>query len=182
MAYNPQHGALTAKPLSVSTAAPDGGRSYYYDTTLYKWRPYQSTAEVLAYLDTPAKRTGHFPIFIHSGTLNTSNGTFSGGSITEYWFKDGVNNADLVAKSYTATALPEDVYATVQASGSAINGIVNGTNTFVYAAFIGRKVRLYRNFQLMEPTEEYTFTSSTGSFTVTIAPVTGEKFQIQAYQ
>lgn len=183
MAYNAQDGSLSAKPYAPSQGVPTDSRSYYYDATLYKWRPYQSTAEVLAYLDTPAKRKGNFPIFIHSGTLDTTDGTFSGGSITEYWFKDGVNNSDLVAKTYTSVALPDDVYATVQASGSAINGIVNGTDTFVYAALINRKVRLFRNkTYLMVPDDDYTFNDATGSFTLTIAPVTDETFQIQAYQ
>lgn len=182
MAYNAQDGSLSAKPYAPSQGVPTDARSYYYDSALYKWRPYQSTAEVLTFLDTPAKRSGHFPIFVHSGTLNTTNGTFSGGSVTEYWFKDGISDAHLVTKTYSASSLPDDVYATVAASGSAINGIVNGTNTFVYNAFAGKKVRLYRNGQLLIPTTDYTFTSGSGSFTLVVAPVTGEGFQLQAYQ
>jgi hypothetical protein len=186
MAYNPQDGSLSAKPYAPSQGVPTDSRSYYYDSLIYKWRPYQSTAEVLSYLDTPAKRTGNFPIFIHSGTLNTATGVFTGGSITEYWFKDGVNNADLVVKQSELTPLPDDVDTVVQASGSAIGGVVSGTNTFVFSAFAGKKVRLYRNYQLqgIRTTDPayYSFTAATGSFTVSPAPVTGESFQIQAYQ
>lgn len=185
MAYNPQDGSLSAKPYAPSQGVPTDARSYYYDSALYKWRPYQSTAEVLAYLDTATKRTGHFPVFVHSGTLE-SDGTFTGGSITEYWFKDGVADASLVVKTYNASSLPDDVDVEVTASGSAINGVVDGVDTFVFPAFIGYKVRVSRNYQLIGTTDRgtgfYTYDSTTATFIVAPDPVAGETFQIQAYK
>jgi hypothetical protein len=136
MAYNPQDGSLSAKPYSPSQGVPTDGRSYYFDAVLYKWRPYQSTAEVLTYLDTPAKRSGQFPVFVCSGTLGTD-GTFTGGTVTEYWFKDGINNEHLVAKTSgggggaTSLALLDDVNVTSPSLNQILqyNGTdwVNGT-------------------------------------------------------
>lgn len=97
MAYNPNLHVPTNKPVGIGQAIPTDGRSYYYDEALFKYRPYQSEAEVLAYLNTAASRTGQFSIFINDGTLE-SDGTFTGGTITEYWFKDGTDDADLIVK------------------------------------------------------------------------------------
>jgi hypothetical protein len=99
MAYISSQHTVSNKPLGIGQAIPTDARSYYYQTDIFKYRPYEDTAEVLAYLDTPASRTGQFSIFINDGTLDTTTGEFTGGSVTEYWFKDGVADSDLVAKT-----------------------------------------------------------------------------------
>ena len=38
-------------------------------------------------------------IIINDGTLDTVTGEFTGGTVTEWWFKDGVADADLVEKT-----------------------------------------------------------------------------------
>jgi hypothetical protein len=96
MAYIPSQHSLTAKPMGMSQATPTDGRSYFYDTVNFVYRPYQSVAEVLAYLNLPKYRFGSFPIYINAtGTLN-GDGTFTGGSVEAYIFKDGTTDPDLV--------------------------------------------------------------------------------------
>lgn len=95
--YDPSQHTVSNKAYGVAQAAPTDGRSYYLDMTLFKYRPYAGTAEVLSYLNTDAKRTGHFPIYVSTGTLE-SDGTFTGGEVKEYWFKDGTADANLVVK------------------------------------------------------------------------------------
>jgi hypothetical protein len=102
--YNPQIQVPANKPFSIDQAAPDGGRSMYYDPTLNLWRAFQSTAEVLEYLPLAKNRKGNFPIYINrTGTLN-GDGTFTGGDVEEWWFKNGVLNANLVKKTQGGAA------------------------------------------------------------------------------
>ena len=99
MAYISSQHTISNKPIGIGQAVPTDGRTYYYQTDIFKYRPFQSEAEVLAYLDTPASRTGHMAIIINDGTLDTVTGEFTGGTVTEWWFKDGVADADLVEKT-----------------------------------------------------------------------------------
>jgi parallel beta-helix repeat (two copies) len=88
MSYNPSLHTVTNKALGIAQANPTDARSYFYDEALFKYRPYNSTAEVLTYLDKPDYRTGHVSAFIEEG-----------GVINEYWFKDGTGDNDLVLKN-----------------------------------------------------------------------------------
>lgn len=83
--YNPSLHATSAKAFGVSTAAPTDARSYYYDAGSFSYRPYNSTAEVLSYLNNSTKRSGKFPIYV----------TISG-SIRIYSFLNGVTDGNLV--------------------------------------------------------------------------------------
>lgn len=98
MAYTPSQHTVTNKALGIGQATPTDARSYYFQPDIFVYRPYQSTAEVLSYLDTDAKRTGQFSIIVNDGTLDTTTGQFTGGVNKEYWFKDGVTDGDLVEK------------------------------------------------------------------------------------
>lgn len=82
MAYNPSIHTATNKPIGL-TNKPVDARTYYYDSASFSYRPYTSTSEVLAYLVNPSDRIGHFSIIV--GT-------------SEYWFRDGVADGDLVIK------------------------------------------------------------------------------------
>jgi lysophospholipase L1-like esterase len=106
--YNPALHTVTNKALGIAQAVPTDARSYYYDANLFLYRPYQSTAEVLSYLNLSKYRIGHFPIIVNSGTLQ-SGGTFTGGTVTKYWFKDGVTNSDLVAESANSGGIADTV-------------------------------------------------------------------------
>jgi hypothetical protein len=98
MAYTPSQHTVTNKALGIGQATPTDARSYYFQSDIFVYRPYQDTAEVLAYLDTAQKRTGQFSIFINDGTLDSTTGEFTGGVVHEWWFKDGVADGDLVEK------------------------------------------------------------------------------------
>lgn len=102
MAFNASLHTATNKPIGL-IGKPVDARSYYYDTTYFKYRPYVTTAEALAYLDTASIRAGQFPIIINSdGTL--SNGVITGGANAEWWFRDGVLDANLIFKSSEPTS------------------------------------------------------------------------------
>jgi len=102
--YNPAQGTVSNKPYAPGQAVPTDSRSYFYDATNFLWRPYQSTTEVLSYLNLSKYRTGHFSIYVNpTGTLN-GNGTFTGGTIAEYWFKNGTANGNLVLKQDSTKA------------------------------------------------------------------------------
>lgn len=95
--YTPSKHTLTSKSLGISTGSATDARSMYYDEALFLQRPYQSVEEVIGTLNTATKRKGCFPIFIHTGILN-SNGTFSYGNVEEWWFRNGTADVDLVKK------------------------------------------------------------------------------------
>jgi len=105
MSFNATQHIVFNKPVGIAQALPTDARSYFYDAVNFTYRPYQNTAEVLAYLDQAKYRKGQFPIIINTG------GTLSGGLITggvneEWWFKDGASDADLVQKSGSTLAGP----------------------------------------------------------------------------
>ncbi len=102
--YAPNLHTVTNKALGIAQANPTDARSYYYDPSLFIYRPYQSTAEVIGYLNLPKYRTGQFSILVNSGGTLNPDGTFSGGTIVEYWFKDGVADINLVVKSSVTTS------------------------------------------------------------------------------
>ena len=101
--YNPTKGVVVNKPIGQAQAYPVDARSYYYDGTNFIWRPYQSTAEVLTYLNLSKYRTGQFSIYVNSGGTLNGNGTFTGGVILEYWFKDGVADGNIALKTTSVT-------------------------------------------------------------------------------
>lgn len=77
---------------SVST----DGRSWFYDATNFVMRDYNGTTEVFSYLNLAKYRSGHFPVFVHSGGILQGNGVWLGGITLVYWFKDSTGNANLV--------------------------------------------------------------------------------------
>lgn len=101
MPYNPSKHTVSNKAYGPAGAFPGDTRTYFYDETLFKYRPYRSTAEVLAYLTgstdqlTKDFRTGHFPIIVNIGGTLQSDGSFVGGEIRIYMFRDGQADANL---------------------------------------------------------------------------------------
>jgi hypothetical protein len=80
------------------------------------------------------------------------------------------------------SATPPDEEHLVAASGGDIN---NADTFFIRPAFIGARVRLYRNGTKLGTINNggyyYSFTAGTGRFDIVPAAQTGEIFQIEAY-
>jgi hypothetical protein len=101
--YNPANGTVSNKSYAPGQAVPTDFRTMYYDPTNFTMRPYQSTAEVLQYLNILKYRFGNFDIIINTGgTLNQ--GIITGGVNEVWFFKNGTSDADLVRKIPDATA------------------------------------------------------------------------------
>jgi hypothetical protein len=97
--YNPSLHTVTNKALGVAQANPTDARTFYYDATLFKYRPYQSTAEALTYLNLQKYRVGNFPIIINlTGTLQPD-GSYTDSTVSEYWFEGCVADTCLKVKS-----------------------------------------------------------------------------------
>lgn len=96
--YNPGIHTTTNKAIGLSQAAPTDARSMFFDETFFTYRPYQSTAEVLSYLNLSKYREGKFDIIVNTGGVLGS-GVITGGTNNVYYFRNGLTNADLVRKS-----------------------------------------------------------------------------------
>lgn len=108
MAFNPAIHTATNKPIGL-IGKPVDARTYYYDAVNFVYRAYVSTAEVIAYLNTSADRIGQFSIIINTGG-SLSAGVITGGTNLEWWFKDGVLDANLVLKgSGGASFIEQDI-------------------------------------------------------------------------
>lgn len=103
MPYNPSLHTTSNKSYGLAQAGPVDARSYFYDEALYIYRPYQNTAEVLAYLDQPRYRMGHFRVMVNAGGTLNPDGTFSGGTYMGMWFLNGMADSDLIAGSAEPT-------------------------------------------------------------------------------
>lgn len=105
--YNPSTCCTVSnKAYGSAQATTTDGRSWFYDATNFLMRDYNGTTEVLSYLNTTASRSGHFPIYVHSGGILQSNGVWIGGSTLVYWFKDSTGSANLVRWYTDSTGLP----------------------------------------------------------------------------
>lgn len=87
---------VSNKSYGAAQAVSTDGRSWFYDATNFVQRDYNGTTEVFSYLNLAKYRSGHFPIFVHTGGILQSNGVWLGGSTLVYWFKDSTGNANLV--------------------------------------------------------------------------------------
>lgn len=105
MAYTGDPHIAFNKPVGITQAIPVDARTYYFDSLNFRYREYISTAEVLAYLDLPKYRKGHFSIIINTGGA-LSDGIVTGGVNNAYWFKDGVTDAHLVVMNGAGTIGP----------------------------------------------------------------------------
>jgi hypothetical protein len=127
--YDPEKHTETNKSIGFSQANPADARTYYYDKTLFKYRPFQNTSEVNSYFVHPENRIGHYSIIINDGTL-LSDGTFLGGAIHEYWYKNGVADINLIEKFTVGTVDWTLGYPTYDTryikSGGAAGGDLNG--------------------------------------------------------
>lgn len=95
--YIPSKGSVTAKPIAPSAGVPTDARSYFYDSLNFRWRPFLSIAEARSFLSSQNLRRGHFPVIVNAGGT-VLNGVVTGGINSEYWFKDGLADSNLVEK------------------------------------------------------------------------------------
>lgn len=100
--YNPSNFTVSNKAYGYAQIGAIDARAMFYDGTNFLLRDYQSTAEVLSYLNLSKYRTGHFQIFIHSGGVLNGNGTYTGGITNPWWFRNGTADGDLI-RVYTDT-------------------------------------------------------------------------------
>lgn len=100
MSYSPSQHIPLSKPMGAGAFPLDGKFMFYTNGAggVYKYRPFQSTAEVLTYF-TYAFRVGNFEILVNEGgTLSGDGGSITGGENKVYWFANGVTDEDLVLK------------------------------------------------------------------------------------
>lgn len=103
MAYDPQVHIPVDKPMGIAQAIPVDARSYFYDPAIYKYRPYQTVAEANAYLSIAKFRKGHFSLYMNLDGVLGVDGNYTGGTITEFWYRNGITNGDLVEKLPSVT-------------------------------------------------------------------------------
>jgi hypothetical protein len=102
MAYNPSNHLPISKPLGAGRFPIDGKMMFYTDGAngVYEYRPFVNVAEVLAYFPAGSDlRKGNFEILINEGgVLSPLGDSISGGTNSAWWFRDGIDDMDLVLK------------------------------------------------------------------------------------
>jgi len=189
--YSPSDHSLASKAMGFSQASPSDGRSMYLDKVNFKYRDFQSTTEALSYLSLATNRFGHFPIFVHSGGTLT-NGTWTGGTMTAYWFKDGVSNSDLVVMNTGGGGTPTGFGLTSYGVDSTIIQTKSGyTNANYYSTTASSGQTVFTpGFNIPSPAASYQlfvngvkistgFTNNTTNITFASGKTAGDKVEIQ---
>lgn len=96
--FNPALHTATNKPIGLINKPVDA-RTYFYDEATFLYRQYLNEAEVLGYL-IGIQRVGQFSIIINTGG-SIIDDVLTGGSNAEWWFKDGIEDEDLLLKGST---------------------------------------------------------------------------------
>jgi len=168
--YSPALHTVTNKALGIAQANPTDARSYYYDPSLFLYRPYQSTSEVLAYLNLSKYRTGQFSIIVNNGGTLNPDGTFSGGTFDEYWFKDGVANGDLVIKAAVVTT---DTASWNTAYRKRPVSLAYDSTTNIISLTLGDGSILYDTLSALNPVSLYNGSSTVGD-TLLVSSISGD--------
>lgn len=122
--YNPTNFTVSNKSYGLAQAATTDARSWYYDGANFVMRDYNGTSEVLSYLNLSKYRSGHFPIYVHSGgTLNS--GVWTGGITLVYFFKDGTADGNLVRWYTDSTIVTPKVDTMYRKNDSIIGFTIN---------------------------------------------------------
>lgn len=122
---NPTNGTVSNKSYSPAQAVTTDFRSWYYDGVNFIMRDYNGTSEVLSYINLSKYRSGHYPIYVHSGGSLGSNGVWTGGSTLVYWFKDGTANGDLIRWYTDSTIITPKVDTVYKKNDSVIGFTIN---------------------------------------------------------
>lgn len=126
--YNPSVCCTVSnKAYGAAQAVTTDGRSWFYDATNFVMRDYNGPTEVLSYLNLAKYRSGHFPVYVHSGGILQTNGIWVGGITLIYWFKDSTGNANLVRWYTDSTGIPGGPFYAVANNLSEGNaGLIKG--------------------------------------------------------
>ena len=145
-------------------------RSWYYDSAIFTFRPYQDTIEVLSYLNLPKWRGGNYLIFVNDDGVLNPNGTFTGGAIEAWWFKNGVADSNLV------------LFAGSGGGGGSGAGIfsldttVTADGSFIYDFDFPAEPWVYNDLPNLD---SVTWTSGVIYFHLASAPVSPEQLHFQ---
>lgn len=93
--YAPSAHVQVNDAVAPAQATPLEARSMFFDGSNFVYRAYQSTSEVLSYLNTTASRTGNFIIIVDSGGTLQGNGTYLSPHNTYYMFADSTTSGQL---------------------------------------------------------------------------------------
>jgi hypothetical protein len=136
--YDPQNQLVIDKSIAPAQGIPMDARTYYYDQVLEIVRPYQNVAEVNDTITKAKFRKGHFPVIICVGGALQPNGTFVGGTNTEYWYRDGIADGSLVEKG--SGAAPTDLSGLKPYRGLVpISGLLQN-NEWIGATFLNGRI------------------------------------------
>lgn len=126
--YNPSSCCTVSnKAYGAAQSVTTDGRSWFYDATNFVMRDYNGTTEVLSYLNLAKYRSGHFPIYVHTGGILQTNGIWIGGATLIYWFKDSTGSANLVRWYTDSTGVPGGPFFAVANNLSEGNaGLIKG--------------------------------------------------------
>jgi len=114
------------KPIGSGQAFNVEARSLKADSVNFVYRPYNGTSEVLSYLNLPKYRYGWFPIFVNVGGSLQSNGTFIGGQIQVYWFRDGTADGNLIRWYTDSTSASGAFFAIANNLSEGNPGLIKG--------------------------------------------------------
>lgn len=120
--FSPTFHTTLTKPtvISISGGAPLDATSMFYDAANFIYRDYRSTSEILTYLNSTKWRSGKHTLFLHEGGTLNGNGTYTGGTTVEYWFRNCVADSCLVVKDGVDTSI--FVLRTTQSPTSTLTG------------------------------------------------------------
>jgi hypothetical protein len=93
--YTPSAHVQVNDAVAPAQATPLEARSMFFDASNFLYRAFQSTSEVLSYLNTTASRTGNFIIIVDSGGTLQGNGTYLNPHNTYYMFADSTTAGQL---------------------------------------------------------------------------------------
>lgn len=134
--YNPaQAGISVNKPIGIAQGVPTDARSWYYNAVNFTYRKFASTAEAIAYLNTVAKRSGNYPIWLSIG-----------GKDKLYMFRDGtadINLTEIILYSpsdtlriYNSIVSAETIRTTIGLQQVSDNGSITTTPVTLRDVFI----------------------------------------------
>lgn len=162
---SPTDFTISAKPLAILKSEIDW-RSYFLDKTKAPplRRPYASVAEALDHLNSSNPivvkqlRTGNFPVYIHSGSLQ-GDGSFQGGEVNEYWFRNGIADYDLVRKTNTGASIP------VVRAAPITNGIAQiPSNSLVFHVLLEKETYVQYGIYEDEEQEDLIISGTIGTY------------------
>src|SRR6202453_725275 len=174
--WNPAAHLPINDALGQAQQAPIDGRSMFYISSPPKWRPYQSTAEVLSTLTTTASRFGNFIIIVDSGGSLQSNGTFLNGHNTYWVFSDSTGNGGLVKLNlFGNLALPQNLIDSIYRVNDSTLGFQELGGYSGTVLLRGTAAGGISSLSLTAPTSLFvtpvTFTNTAGAWTGTMTAV-----------